>query len=161
MLQVNRYKWRTTLQGCGLVLLFAVLGSIRLAAAENNDLAQWTGLWCSGRDEIGIFTDSEYHRTGDDKNWGLYLYVRAYVNDASAYTVEGPASPDGKALNMIDGNCRIHAEIEGANLLVTDDGLCDKMSGAFRRRGFIRLTERIPVGLPRRMKLHCSSTSSQ
>ncbi len=91
----------------------------------------------------------------------LHLYVRVYINDASEYPVEGPANPNGNAFEIIDGQCRIRGEIEGATLMVTDDGPCDKMSGAFRRRGFIRVTEQTPADLPRRMKPHCSSTPSQ
>jgi hypothetical protein len=91
----------------------------------------------------------------------LYLYVRVHISESSDYTVEGPISPAGNAFETIDGQCHIRGEIEGAALMITDDGHCDKMSGAFRHRSFTRVTGRIPVELPYRKRPHCWSIDSQ
>ncbi|PKU21365.1 hypothetical protein [Telmatospirillum siberiense] len=143
------------------VTLFCItVGSIDVVAAETDGLGQWTGLWCSGRDEIGVNTHADLGSHADGQTAPLYLYVRLYLGDANSYTVEGPATPLGDGLELTDGECQIRAERRGTQMIVTDNHRCDKISAAFQHREFNRIKQHIVFGHSWRSKQHCSETTS-
>src|SRR5579859_4315851 len=126
------------------LLVGALFGAISLLAppalkAAEDPLTQWAGLWCSGRDEIGVFMRAD----GPGQTEPLYLYVERELTDADSYTVQGDAAPIGHTLSLTDGDCVIRAELSGEHLLISDNRRCERMSGSFSRRSFTRIRPRI------------------
>jgi hypothetical protein len=107
-------------------------------SSEQSLLSDWTGLWCSGKDEVGIFNREEFASV-PDKQAPFYMYVQRIWNDSNGYAVQGAAVFDGDSLVMSDGSCVIHAELKADNLLISDNQQCEKISGDFRRRIFKRI----------------------
>ena len=138
-----------------VVFMVGSIGADIVDAAENQ-LARWTGLWCSGPDEIGIFARTDMGRHAEGESASLYLYVHHSISDSNSYTLQGFTSPDDERIELLDGNCRISAKLDDGNLFVTDNGPCDKISGVFRSRRFDRMRERIIFGSPWRTQFHCS-----
>lgn len=126
-----------------LILPFITVGSIHVVAAETDGLDKWKGLWCSGRDEIGVYTRADLGPHAVGQTASLYVYVRLNLGEANDYTVQGFVTPFGDNLELADGECRIGAEMHGAQMLVTDNHRCDKISGTFQHREFNRIKKNL------------------
>jgi hypothetical protein len=143
-----------------LLIVFIKVGSLHVVAAETDGFDQWTGLWCSGCDEIGITAPTGLGRRADGETAPLYLYVRLNLGDTNSYTVDGPVTPYGDSIELADGECGIHAELRGTQMIVTDNHRCDKISAAFQHREFNRIRRNIVSGHHWRSKQHCSGMTS-
>ena len=145
-------RWSRFSRAAILILFFFTIRPTDAGAAEADDFGRWTGLWCSGHDEIGVNAQPELGQRANDQSRTLYIYVSLYLGTANSYTVEGPVTPMGDTLELTDGDCRVRAEIHGILMVVTDNRRCDKISAAFQRREFKRVSEY------RHAKQHCSET---
>jgi len=136
------------------VLLIALVVSVFPlgSRAENDGSARWTGLWCSGRDELGIATKDNHNTGAPSDRLALYAYVLVKLGDSDSYSVEGPISPSSGGFSLVDGECELKGELLGESISLTDNQHCDKISAAFNHTMFTRVTDRLP---PYRKARHC------
>ena len=140
----------------------AMLGIPDLADAGENSLDRWLGLWCSGSDEIGIFSRTALGHNAEGETGSLYLYLHHPISDADSYTLQGFTSPAGDRFVLTDGECRIDAKRDGGHLVVTDNGSpCAKISGSFQSRRFDRLRTHFVFGGPWHSKPHCPQLTTR